>query len=93
MEKLQSGLLLLWAGMTAGIVYLLLTQMVADVVTRLDESVAVLAVLGVVLVTVATATRKSLLRPTRLLSAAGLLGLLAAVPVLFVGIPPCHESR
>ena len=80
----QSGLLLLWAGVSAGLVYLVLTQMVDDVVTRLDEAVALLAVLGIMLISIATATRTSLLRPTRVLSFAGLLGLVAAAPILFV---------
>ena len=43
-----------------------------------------LAALGVMFLTIATASRKSLLRPTRFLSFAGLLTFLAAVPILFI---------
>jgi hypothetical protein len=84
-KTFQSGLLLLWSGITAEILYLMMSQILDDVVTRLDESVVTTAVPGILLITIATATRMSLARPTRLLSLVGLLAIVAAVPLLFMG--------
>jgi hypothetical protein len=84
-KTFQNGLLLLWSAVTAEIVYSIMSQIFDDVVTRLDEGVVITAVPGILLITVATATRRTLARPTRALSLVGMVGIVAAVPVLFIG--------
>lgn len=83
-RTLQVGLLATWSAITAAAVYTLLSMLFEDVIARIDESVLITASPGIVLVLIATATRRALHPRTRILGAAALVTLIVFLGLIFL---------